>query len=194
MKVGTDGILLGAWTAADSPPRILDIGTGTGLIALMLALQFPAARIDAVESNHNACNQAAANFEASPWGDRLTAVHSSIQEFEAPEKYSLIVSNPPWFRDSMRPEDQARVAARHTDSHVASRIDCCSWPTTRRRRSLHDNSACYRRPGISEPHCSIGLLLPSMLRSPAVGKRSCKSDCYLNSFGSRQNHSRLTNN
>ena len=116
MKVGTDGILLGAWATAETPSRILDIGTGTGVVALMLAQRFPAAMIDAVEANSDACGQAAGNFQVSPWADRLTAVYCRIQEFESAATYSLIVSNPPWFHDSMKPDDQARDTARHTDS------------------------------------------------------------------------------
>ena len=120
MKIGTDGILLGAWSQAEQPQRILDIGTGTGLIALMMAQRFPNAVIDAVEIEPNAAEQAARNFAASPWPERLNLHHQSIQSFAAsnvPDKaYSLIVSNPPWFVDSLKSNESKRNLARHTDS------------------------------------------------------------------------------
>lgn len=120
MKIGTDGILLGAWVQAEQPQRILDIGTGTGLIALMMAQRFPSAVIDAVEIEPNAAEQAARNFAASPWPERLNLNDQSIQRFAAsdlPDKaYSLIVSNPPWFVDSLKSNKSSRNLARHTDS------------------------------------------------------------------------------
>lgn len=120
MKIGTDGILLGAWAQAEQPQRILDIGTGTGLIALMMAQRFPNAVIDAVEMEPKAAEQAATNFAASPWPERLNLHHQSIQSFAAsnvPDKaYSLIVSNPPWFVDSLKSIESSRNLARHTDS------------------------------------------------------------------------------
>lgn len=120
MKVGTDGILLGAWAQAEQSERILDIGTGTGLIALILAQRFPNAMIDAVELEKNAAEQAAKNFSASPWRDRLSLHHQSIQSFTASglhdNAYSLIVSNPPWFADSLKSKEISRNLARHTDS------------------------------------------------------------------------------
>ena len=120
MKIGTDGILLGAWAQAEQPERILDIGTGTGLIALMMAQRFPNAIVDAVEIEPNAAEQAARNFLTSPWPERLTLHHQSMQSFTAsglPDKaYSLIVSNPPWFVDSLKSNESSRNLARHTDS------------------------------------------------------------------------------
>lgn len=120
MKVGTDGVLLGAWAAASQPSRILDIGTGTGLIALMLAQRFPIAIVDAVEIDRSACQQAQENFHASPWRSRLNAIAGCIQEFSTDPnlagKYSLIVSNPPWFRDSFKSGEPARNTARHMDA------------------------------------------------------------------------------
>lgn len=120
MKIGTDGILLGAWVPAEQPQRILDIGTGTGLIALMMAQRFPNATIDAVEIEPNAAEQAAQNFSASPWPERLSLHHQSIQSFAASGRldktYSLIVSNPPWFVDSLKSDESSRNLARHTDS------------------------------------------------------------------------------
>ena len=120
MKIGTDGILLGTWAQAEQPQRILDIGTGTGLIALMMAQRFPNAIVDAVETERNAAEQAARNFSASPWSERLNLHHQSIQSFAAsnvPDNaYSLIVSNPPWFVDSLKSNESSRKLARHTDS------------------------------------------------------------------------------
>ena len=119
MKIGTDGVLLGAWTSLENyPESILDIGTGTGIIALQLAQQSNAELIDAIEINNNAFEQAVQNFENSPWSDRLYCYHASIEEFvsEIDDKYDLIVSNPPFYNDSFQSEDEARNKARFTGS------------------------------------------------------------------------------
>lgn len=101
MKVGTDGVLLGAWTSLENNPKtLLDIGAGTGLIALMLAQRSQAVIIDAIEIDDDAYEQCVENFENSSWADRLFCFHASLDEFaEEPEdeKYDLIVSNPPFF-------------------------------------------------------------------------------------------------
>lgn len=97
MKVGVDGVLLGAWSAAENPKRILDIGSGTGLIALMLAQRFETAEITAVEINRSAFEESEFNFRNSPFSDRMKAVNLPIQEFEDENKFDLIVSNPPYF-------------------------------------------------------------------------------------------------
>ncbi len=81
MKIGTDGILLGAWAEIETASRILDIGTGTGVIALMLGQRTQYARIDALDIDRAACMQAQANFEASPWADRVKAIHASVQDY-----------------------------------------------------------------------------------------------------------------
>jgi tRNA1Val (adenine37-N6)-methyltransferase len=122
MKVGTDGVLLGAWTSLENKPQsILDIGAGTGLIALMLAQRSDAEQIDAIEIDEDAYEQCVENFENSPWADRLFCFHASLDEFaEEPEdeKYDLIVSNPPYFvpneRELELPEN--RKKARFYDS------------------------------------------------------------------------------
>lgn len=103
MKIGTDGVLLGAWTALkNKPSKILDVGAGTGVISLMLAQRSGAEEIDALEIDENAYEQCVDNFEASPWGDRLFCYHAGFEEFfEEPEDpYDLIVSNPPFFSPS----------------------------------------------------------------------------------------------
>lgn len=106
-KVGTDGVLLGAWSALqENPNSILDIGTGTGVIALMLAQRSTAHTIDALELDDSAYEQATENFEASPWGDRLFCYHAHVYEFatEIEEQYDLIVSNPPFYEESSLPK------------------------------------------------------------------------------------------
>lgn len=95
-KVGTDGVLLGAWTNCKQAKSILDIGSGTGLIALMLA-QKSNATTTAIEIDETAATQCQQNFEHSPWNDRLTIVNETIQRFSPSSKFDLIVSNPPFF-------------------------------------------------------------------------------------------------
>lgn len=114
MKVGTDGVLLGAWTPVEDAKKILDVGTGTGLIALMLA-QRSSAIIDAVEIDELACEEAKFNFEQSAWSDRLHIYHSDFQLFAAMpcEPYDLIVSNPPFFVNSLKTTNVALAVARH---------------------------------------------------------------------------------
>ena len=114
MKVGTDGVLLGAWSTA-LEGNVLDIGTGTGLIALMLAQRTKTALIDAIEINAIACEEAQENFKTSKWNNRLTAIHSTIQNYRPTKKYAVIVSNPPFFINSTKAPDTIRNAARHTD-------------------------------------------------------------------------------
>ena len=103
MKVNTDGVLLGAWTDPDGAKQILDIGTGTGVIALVLAQKTPGAKIDAIDIDEGAALQAKENFAASPWSDRLHAIHSSLQNYTTDKKYDLIISNPPYFVNDYNP-------------------------------------------------------------------------------------------
>ena len=132
MKVGTDGVLLGAWIPTNplttNPlTRILDIGTGSGLIALMLAQRCPEAQIDAIDIDPDAVAQARENFTSSPWSARLHVSQCALQEWSnniKPEAsnnikqptYDLIVSNPPYFTASLKNPDAARSAARHNDT------------------------------------------------------------------------------
>jgi len=116
MKVGTDGVLLGAWTAIDSSVEsILDIGTGTGLLALQMAQRSDAEIIDALEIEAHAFEQAVENFENSIWSDRLFCYHASVQEYaeEIDEKYDLIISNPPYFSATSQDVKKERAIARH---------------------------------------------------------------------------------
>ena len=122
MKVGTDGVLLGAWCSVDDyPDTILDIGSGTGVISLMIAQRSDAMTIDAVEVDENAYEQTVENFEKSDWGDRLYCYNATFNEFadeigEEEETYDLIVSNPPFYTDDFETEDDARNKARFTSS------------------------------------------------------------------------------
>lgn len=119
MKIGTDGVLLGAWTPLENNPNsILDIGTGTGLIALMLAQRSAADQIDALEIDENAYEQAVDNFEKSPWNDRLFCFHAGLDEFvEEPEdEYDLIVSNPPFYTEDYYTNNEQRDLARFADA------------------------------------------------------------------------------
>jgi len=119
MKVGTDGVLLGAWVKIETDVcSILDIGSGTGLIALMIAQRSNAEVIDAVELNGEAYEQTVENFENSDWGDRLFCYHASLQEFadEIDDKYDLIISNPPFYTSTFKKLPKERAMARHTES------------------------------------------------------------------------------
>lgn len=119
MKVGTDGVLLGAWTPiAHHPFSVLDIGAGTGIIALMLAQRSFAEQIDALEIDEKAYEQAVENFENSPWSDRLFCFHAGLDEFvEEPEdEYDLIVSNPPFYTEDYKSENEQRDLARFADA------------------------------------------------------------------------------
>jgi tRNA1Val (adenine37-N6)-methyltransferase len=114
MKVGTDGVLLGSWTAPGNSSRILDVGSGSGLVSIMLA-QRSAAIIDGVEIEKNACLQARKNATGSPWQNRINFYHDSIQHFSESTslRYNLIASNPPYFKNSLKPAARPRSMARH---------------------------------------------------------------------------------
>ena len=115
MRVGTDGVLLGAWAQHPAPLRILDIGSGTGVISLMAAQRWSTAQIDAIDPDLGAFDQSCKNFELSPWSNRLTAHNCDLQHFNA-ESYDLIISNPPYFVNSLKNPDSAKSTARHTDT------------------------------------------------------------------------------
>ena len=114
MKVGTDGALLGAWTNCSDAKTGLDVGTGSGLIALMLA-QRSEALIDAIDSDENACLQAGINFRLSPFASRLQVLCRDFLHYCPEKSYDLIVSNPPYFENSLKSPDKQRSAARHAD-------------------------------------------------------------------------------
>lgn len=119
MKIGTDGVLLGAWVSLEKNPfSILDIGAGTGIIALQLAQRSDAEMIDALEIDENAFEQCVDNFENSSWADRLFCYHASLEELveEIEEKYDLIISNPPFYSEDFKTSNQSRDIARFNDA------------------------------------------------------------------------------
>ncbi len=122
MKVGTDGVLLGAWCpvrefrSSGVPTKVLDAGTGSGLIALMLAQRIQGAQITAIDIDAGAVEQAKYNFSISPWGNILDCLQTALQEVEGEAIYDLIISNPPYFQDSLKNPDTQRAMARHTDT------------------------------------------------------------------------------
>ncbi|UPL50694.1 tRNA1(Val) (adenine(37)-N6)-methyltransferase [Hymenobacter sublimis] len=116
MKVSTDACVLGAVAAVEGAGRILDVGTGTGLLALMVAQRNPTALVEAVELDAAAATQAAANFKASPWASRLVVHAQPLAGFAAtsPARFDHILCNPPFFRNSLRSPNAGRTTARHT--------------------------------------------------------------------------------
>ena len=117
MKVGTDGVLLGAWTSVQNAHKILDVGTGTGLVALMLAQRsLPDADIVALEIDETAAGQARENVTRSPWKERVEVVQTDFRSYQSSDKFDVVVSNPPYFVDSLECPDRQRNAARHNDS------------------------------------------------------------------------------
>lgn len=130
MKVCTDACILGAYTAdqlsTQTNSHILDIGTGTGLLPLMLAQKNPS-RIDGVEMDKDAWVQAGQNFRQSPWGDRLIALHGDIREMEFLKKYDFIISNPPFYQQALKSKDHRDNQARHaTELNLESLADTIS--------------------------------------------------------------------
>ena len=116
MKLGTDSVLLGAWTFSSGPEKVLDIGTGTGVIALIIAQNNSEALVDGVEIDSDSASQAAVNFNQSPFGERLRVIHQDIQSFSEnnEERYDLLVCNPPFFTGGTLSEISSRNAVRHT--------------------------------------------------------------------------------
>lgn len=119
MKVGTDAVTLAAWTPLNNNPfTILDIGTGTGVLSLMLAQRSNAEQIDAIEIDEDAYEQATENFENSPWNDRLFCFHAGLDELvaEPEDDYDLIISNPPFYTENYKTSDPSRDIARFNDA------------------------------------------------------------------------------
>lgn len=119
MKIGTDSVLLGSWASVNNEIQsVLDIGTGTGILALQMAQRSASETIDAIEIEALAFEQAFQNFENSPWSDRLFCYHTSLEEFskEIDDTYDLILSNPPFYTSTYKNLESSRAVARHTES------------------------------------------------------------------------------
>lgn len=116
MKVGTDGVLLGAWAETKNVSSVLDIGTGTGLIALMMA-QRSEAYITAIEIEESAFSDASLNIQNSPWSERIKVVHTSLQDHlkNNSQIFDCVVCNPPYFKDSLKSKTKSKAIARHND-------------------------------------------------------------------------------
>lgn len=113
MKVGTDGVLIGAWADVEGAKHILDMGTGSGLIALMVAQRNEEAHIEAIDIDEGAVLQARKNIEASPWRERIVVAHSDANSYTSSQRFDHIVSNPPFFTTTLLSPDERRAAARH---------------------------------------------------------------------------------
>lgn len=114
MKVGTDSILLGSWVAASKAVKtVLDIGTGTGILSLMMAQKLPNAQITGLEFNREACMEAQQNFSNAPWANRLQVKHGDFLEINLQDSFDLLIANPPYFQNSLKAEKQSRTQARH---------------------------------------------------------------------------------
>lgn len=115
MKVGTDGVLLGAWVDCSRARRVIDVGTGTGLIALMLAQRFPGVVVDAIELDPDACSQADENFKASPWPSWINLIKEDFIAWSQQQSpaWDHVVCNPPFFKNSLHSDEEGRNRARH---------------------------------------------------------------------------------
>ena len=128
MKVGTDGTLLGAWAElAKADGRVLDIGTGTGLMALMMAQRYPKARVTAIDIDEMAVSQARENVARSPFADRIEVRQADVNAFEPTEMFDSIVCNPPFFNHALVCPDNQRTQARHTTSLSYQQLMAAAW-------------------------------------------------------------------
>lgn len=145
MKVGTDGVLLGAWTRVDAARRILDVGTGSGLIAIQIAQRNEEADIVAIEIDGESARQATENAARSPWGNRIRVVCNDFKYYEGGRDFDVIVSNPPYFVDALRSPDIRRRLARHTEE-------------------LNYDLLFRRSKGILAPHGHISIIIPAEVK------------------------------
>ncbi len=131
MPVSTDGVLLGAWTQLKRQQNVLDIGTGTGLLTLMLAQRYPSVNLAAIDIDPDAIHAAKINFDHSPWSDRLQLYFGSVLEVELPEQFDAIICNPPYFNSGEQAAHSQRATARHTASldHKALAVRCYELTT-----------------------------------------------------------------
>ena len=113
MKIGTDGILIGAWVNVSKKFKALDIGSGTGIISIMLCQRNLNLELDSIEISPSAIIDAKINIENCNWSNRIKLFQQDLKDFHPDSNYDLIVSNPPYFKESLKPSDSERLKARH---------------------------------------------------------------------------------
>ena len=129
MKVGTDGVLLGAWAPFAVPKTILDVGTGSGLLALMVAQRYPTSAVTAIDIDGSAVAQATINVEASPFSNRISIEAASLQQFTlsaSPSSFDAIICNPPFFENSLLAPELSRRTARHATELTLDDLVSCA--------------------------------------------------------------------
>ena len=188
MKVGTDGVLLGAYVNCKNAARVLDIGTGTGLLCLMLA-QKCNATIHGIEINAEAVEVAKFNVEQSNWRERIEIFHSSIQDFSAEERYDLIVSNPPFYTTDVIAPEKGRALARHdlslNISELAVSIDrllkpdgrCYVIYPTEQCQSFEDEAAKLGLFAMRRLYVSSRPELPPIRTIVELCRKQCVAEC-----------------
>jgi len=175
MKVGTDGTLLGAWAHVPvTSARILDIGTGTGLIALMMAQRFPDASVIGIDIDKDAVSQAQENVAASPFASRIKILNEDVSKFDDSEGFDSIVSNPPYFVDSLICPDKLRTMARHTVSLTHEELMRSAFRLLKPNGlfSLVIPSEC--RSSIEAEACLAGLFLTRVCMIRTTPKKASK--------------------
>lgn len=149
MKVGTDGVLIGAWADVEGAKHILDMGTGSGLIALMVAQRNEEALIEAIDIDEGAVLQARSNIEASPWRERIVVAHSDANSYTSSQRFDHIVSNPPFFTTTLLSPDERRAMARHcstlTYDDIVTAAECLLMPGGRLSLILPTSEAAQFR-------------------------------------------------
>lgn len=197
MPVGVDGVLIGAWATnmlkddATRLKRVLDIGTGCGVISLIIAQRLPDADIDAIDIDLPSVEEATANFDQSQWSGRLHAMHTSLEEIcaQTPDTYDLIVSNPPFFNSGVSAPATAREKARHEASLPPSQMAQCSSRMLRPDGSLALIVPCEGRDRIVDEcrRCGLTLIAETIVRGRAdlppkrallLFKKSSGADCH----------------
>ncbi len=151
MKVGTDGVLLGAWAPIEEDSKLMDVGTGSGLIALMLAQRNSKALIDAIEIEKNAYEEAKLNIDKSPWHERVIPHHVDFQRYEVVHEYDHIISNPPYFLAGTKSPVEQRKMARHSDTNTLT------------FESLFKNG--YR---LTAPSGKLSIIIPALIMEEIV--------------------------
>lgn len=174
MKVGTDGVLLGAWAKANDPQHILDIGTGTGLIALMMAQRFADASIDAIEIDPDSAREADDNVSASPWSNRIKIIQADFLLWESTGPYDLILCNPPYFKNSLVPPRAERSTARHEHSLPLSELISKSSGLLSAAGSLAIVVPAGRLPEVEQVARASGLYLNKILQVRGTRKAPVK--------------------